>query len=157
MTLHIALIEPRSPGGLAAVARLCAETDTPLHLIGDLPEGGVAGAPGTPEVDLWHHADWFAFRDAISRPRSLYFTPDAERELAEAPFAPNSVLIFGDEEAGLPPRIVEKHARWCFRMPVGRGRDGWAAGVRAVLEAGRDAGGGGAVGAAARPGRRRRR
>lgn len=154
MTLHIALIEPRTPHGLAAVARLCAETDTPLHVIGDLPEGGAGEALRAPEVDLWHHPDWFAFRDAISRPRSLYFTPEAERDLADAPFAPNSVLIFGDEEAGLPPRILEKHARWCFRMPVGRGRDGWVSGVRAVLEAGR---GGGAAGAAPKAARRRRR
>ena len=152
MTLHIALIEPRSPRGLAAVARLCAETDTPLHVIGELPEGGEAGA--APGVDLWHHPDWFAFRDAISRPRSLYFTPDAERDLSEAPFAPNSVLIFGDEESGLPPRIVEKHARWCFRMPVGRGKEGWVDGVRAVLAAGRGEGG---AAAAPKPARRRRR
>lgn len=155
MTLHIALIEPRAGRGLAAVARLCAESDTPLHLIGELPGGEGAAALQAPALDLWHHPDWFAFRDAISRPRSLYFAPEAERELAEAPFAPNSVLIFGDEETGLPPRILEKHARWCFRLPVGRGRDGWAAGVRAVLEAGQGAGA--APAAAAKPARRRRR
>ena len=154
MTLHIALIDPRSPRGTAAVARLCAATDTPLHLIGEAPGDEAAAPLADPALDLWRHPDWFAFRDAISRPRSLYFSPGAERELAEAPFAPNSVLIFGDEESGLPPRILEKHARWCFRMPVGRGKDGWADGVRAVLEAGRGA----PVGAeAARPARRRRR
>lgn len=154
MTLHIALIEPRPGRGAASVAQLCAETDTPLHVIGELPGGEAARALGDPAVDLWHHPDWFAFRAAISRPRSLYFTPDAERELAEAPFAPNSVLIFGDEEEGLPPRILEKHARWCFRMPVGRGRDGWVDGVRAVLDAGR--GGAPARAAGAGPSRRRR-
>jgi tRNA (cytidine/uridine-2'-O-)-methyltransferase len=152
MTLHIALIEPRAGAGVAAVARLCAETDTPLHVIGELPSEEAALA--SEGLDLWHHPDWFAFRDAISRPRSLYFTPEATRELSEAPFAANTVLIFGDESEGLPPRILEKHARWCFRMPVGRGKDGWATGVRAVLEAGR-----GASGAASspRPSRRRRR
>ncbi len=154
MTLHIALIDPQGSRGLEAVARLCAETDTPLHVIGDLPAGDAAAALRDPAVDLWHHPDWFAFRDAISRPRSLYFTPDAERELAEAPFAPNSVLIFGDEASGLPPRIVEKHARWCFRLPVARGKDGWVEGVRAVLEAGR---GEGSAASPPRAARRRRR
>ncbi len=36
MALHVALIQPRIPPNTGNIARLCAATDTPLHLIGPL-------------------------------------------------------------------------------------------------------------------------
>lgn len=160
MALHIALIEPRRAGNAGRIARLCAEHDTPLHFIGpagfalDDRELRRAGPKDWSAVDLWLHPDWFTFRDAIARSRCLYFSPEAERDLAEAEFGPASVLIFGNEEDGLPPRILEKHPRWCYRVPPGGGDTALADQVALVLEAGRGAGNG--PRRARRPGRRRR-
>ena len=36
MALHVALIQPKIPPNTGNIARLCAATDTPLHLIGPL-------------------------------------------------------------------------------------------------------------------------
>jgi tRNA (cytidine/uridine-2'-O-)-methyltransferase len=69
-------------------------------------------------VDLWLHPNWFRFRDAISRERCLYFSANAERDYREAPFAANSVLVFGNETDGLPSKILEKHPERCFRIPM---------------------------------------
>jgi tRNA (cytidine/uridine-2'-O-)-methyltransferase len=124
MTLHIALIEPRIPPNTGNIARLCAATDTPLHLIEPLgfsiDERTVrrAGLDYWDKTDLWVHPNWFRFRDAIARERCLYFSANAEQDYTSAPFTANSVLIFGNETDGLPQRILDKHPERCFRIPM---------------------------------------
>lgn len=124
MSLNVALIEPRIPPNTGNIARLCAATDTPLHLIEplgfSLADRDVrrAGLDHWDRVDLWVHHDWFAFRDAIRRERCLYFSANATRDYMEADFRWNSVLVFGNETDGLPARILEKHPRRCFRIPM---------------------------------------
>ncbi|HEU4762154.1 MAG TPA: tRNA (cytidine(34)-2'-O)-methyltransferase [Gemmatimonadales bacterium] len=124
MALQVALIEPRIPPNTGNIARLCAATDTPLHLIAPLGfsisdrEVKRAGLDHWDKVDLWVHSDWFAFRDAISRKRCLYFSANAEQDYREAPFRNNSVLVFGNEVDGMPARILEKHPDQCFRIPM---------------------------------------
>ncbi len=124
MSLHIALIEPKIPPNTGNIARLCAATDTPLHLIEplgfSLDERDVkrAGLDYWDRVDLWLHPNWFRFRDAISRDRCLYFSANAEQDYREAPFQTNSVLIFGNETDGLPAKILEKHPERCYRIPM---------------------------------------
>jgi tRNA (cytidine/uridine-2'-O-)-methyltransferase len=124
MPLNVALIEPRIPPNTGNIARLCAAADTPLHLIGplgfSLDEKDVkrAGLDYWDKTDLWVHENWFAFRDAISRDRCLYFSANATQDYRQAPFKPNSVLIFGNETDGLPARILEKHPERCYRIPM---------------------------------------
>jgi tRNA (cytidine/uridine-2'-O-)-methyltransferase len=124
MALHVALIQPQIPPNTGNIARLCAATDTPLHLIAPLGfsiadrEVKRAGLDHWDKVDLWVHSDWYAFRDAISRRRCLYFSANAERDYREAPFRKNSVLVFGNEVDGMPARILEKHPDQCFRIPM---------------------------------------
>jgi tRNA (cytidine/uridine-2'-O-)-methyltransferase len=124
MPLNVVLIEPRIPPNTGNIARLCAAADTPLHLIGplgfSLDEKDVkrAGLDYWDKTDLWVHENWFAFRDAISRDRCLYFSANAEQDYRNAPFKANSVLIFGNETDGLPARILEKHPERCYRIPM---------------------------------------
>ena len=124
MTLHIALIEPRIPPNTGNIARLCAATDTPLHLIEPLGfsiderEVRRAGLDYWDKTDLWVHPNWFRFRDAIARERCLYFSANAELDYTKAPYTANSVLIFGNETDGLPQRILDKHPERCFRIPM---------------------------------------
>ena len=126
MALSVALIEPRIPPNTGNIARLCAATDTPLHLIGPLgfsvddAEVRRAGLDYWPHVDLWQHPDWFAFRDAVARERCLYFSANAGRSYWDAPYAPTSCLVFGNETDGMPSRILEKHPERCFRIPMRR-------------------------------------
>ncbi len=124
MPLNVALIEPRIPPNTGNIARLCAAADTPLHLIGPLgfsleeKEVRRAGLDYWDKTDLWVHENWFAFRDAISRDRCLYFSANAVQDYRQAPFRANSVLIFGNETDGLPARILEKHPDQCYRIPM---------------------------------------
>jgi tRNA (cytidine/uridine-2'-O-)-methyltransferase len=124
MSLHVALIEPKIPPNTGNIARLCVATETPLHLIEPLGfsldhrEVKRAGLDYWDKVDLWVHPNWFRFRDAISRDRCLYFSANATQDYRDAPFAPNSVLVFGSEDEGLPGKILEKHPERCYRIPM---------------------------------------
>ncbi len=124
MALHVALIQPQIPPNTGNIARLCAATDTPLHLIEPLGfsiadrEVKRAGLDYWDKVDIWVHPDWFTFRDAISRDRCLYFSATAVRDYRAAPFRANSVLVCGSETEGMPARILEKHPERCFRIPM---------------------------------------
>jgi tRNA (cytidine/uridine-2'-O-)-methyltransferase len=125
MALHVALIQPQIPPNTGNIARLCAATDTSLHLIEPLgfslddSELKRAGLDYWHAVDLWVHPDWFAFRDAIGRDRCLYFSANAERSFWDAPYEANSCLVFGSETEGMPTRILEKHPERCFTIPMG--------------------------------------
>jgi tRNA (cytidine/uridine-2'-O-)-methyltransferase len=124
MALQVALINPQIPPNTGNIARLCAATDVPLHLIEPLgftlgdAELRRAGLDYWDRVDLWRHTDWFAFRDAMDRSRCLYFSANAERSFWGAPYRPNSCLVFGSETEGMPRRILEKHPERCFTIPM---------------------------------------
>jgi tRNA (cytidine/uridine-2'-O-)-methyltransferase len=124
MALHIALIEPKIPPNTGNIARLCAATDTSLHLIEPLgftiddAHLKRAGLDYWDKVDLWLHPDWRTFREAIARERCVYFSANATRPLADAQFRSNSVLVFGNETDGMPDRILDKHPSRCFKIPM---------------------------------------
>ena len=124
MALSVALIQPQIPPNTGNIARLCAATDVALHLIGPLgfsladDEVRRAGLDYWDAVDLWVHPVWGAFRDAVARDRCLYFSAHGKRSYLDAPFAANSVLVFGNETEGMPERIRDKHADRLFRIPM---------------------------------------
>jgi len=124
MGLSVALIEPQIPPNTGNIARLCAATDTSLHLIEPLgfsiddDELKRAGLDYWDKVDLWVHPYWRLFREAVARERCLYFSAHGERSYLEAPYDSNSVLVFGNETDGMPDRILTKHPERVFRIPM---------------------------------------
>jgi len=124
MGLSVALIEPQIPPNTGNIARLCAATDTVLHLIEPLgfsiddDELKRAGLDYWDKVDLWVHPHWRAYREAVARERCLYFSAHGEQSYFDAPYENNSVLVFGNETDGLPERILVKHPERVFRIPM---------------------------------------
>jgi tRNA (cytidine/uridine-2'-O-)-methyltransferase len=122
--LTVVLIEPQIPPNTGNIARLCAATDTSLHLIEPLgfsladEQLRRAGLDYWDEVDLWIHPSWRDFREAVSRERCLYFSAHGRQSYLDAPYAPNSVLVFGNETQGLPERIRDKHPDRTYRIPM---------------------------------------
>jgi tRNA (cytidine/uridine-2'-O-)-methyltransferase len=121
---HVALIEPQIPPNTGNIARLCAATGTPLHLVEPLGfalddhELKRAGLDYWDAVELWVHPGWRMFREAIARERCLYFSACGTRSFWDAPYRSNSVLVFGNETEGLPERIREQHPEQVFRIPM---------------------------------------
>jgi tRNA (cytidine/uridine-2'-O-)-methyltransferase len=124
MSLGLALIEPQIPPNTGNIVRLAAATGATVHLIEPLgfslgeAELRRAGMDYWDEAEVWVHPDWFAFRRAVARERCLYFSAHGTLSYVEAPYARNSVLVFGNETMGMPQRILEKHPERVFRVPM---------------------------------------
>src|SRR5829696_3094419 len=105
---HVALVEPEIPPNTGNVARLCAATRTPLHVVGvtgfRLDDRAVrrAGLDYWPEVELHRHRDLDALGRALPDARLLYFTTKAEASYAEWSFEEGIASSSGRRRAGCP-------------------------------------------------------
>lgn len=122
--LHVALFEPEIPGNAGNVARLCAATGSPLHLIGRLgfsfahPKARRAVMDYWNEVDLRRHVAWEDFAEAVAGRTVWMLTTKAERTIWEAGFAPGDVLLLGPESRGLPEPLLQSAPERCLRIPM---------------------------------------
>jgi tRNA (cytidine/uridine-2'-O-)-methyltransferase len=121
---HVALVEPEIPPNTGAVARTCAATGSPLHLVGNLgfriDEQSVrrAGLDYWHLVDLRRHVSFDAFLAAVpDRPLHL-FTASASRSYLDAEMAPGDVLVFGRESVGLPSELIARFPDRVVAIPT---------------------------------------
>lgn len=131
---HVALWEPEIPPNTGNIARLCAATGTPLHLIGRLgfrlDDRSLrrAGLDYWPDVDVHRHADFVSFTETVQgvhgRARVLCFSAHAVTPYTDIAFEAGDVLLFGGETRGLPDDILAKFAAstFCLPMPSGKVR-----------------------------------
>jgi tRNA (cytidine/uridine-2'-O-)-methyltransferase len=120
--LHVALVEPEIPPNTGNIARLCAATFSPLHLIGKLgfrtDDKAVrrAGLDYWSEVEIHYHLNIEGFYAALPGCRFLYFTTKAERAYASFQYAPGDCLVFGSETRGLPEELLQ--ANWARSLTI---------------------------------------
>ena len=112
--MQVVLFEPEIPPNTGSVARLCAATLTPLHLIEPLgfkiddKHLKRAGLDYWPFVDLHVHKDWQQFLDQVKPARLLYFTKKAERSYTSIDYREDDFLVFGPETRGLPAEMWQR-------------------------------------------------
>jgi len=123
--LHVVLVEPEIPPNTGNVARICAATACPMHLVGTLgfriDEQSVRRAG----VDYWHlvdvrqHLDFEHFLHAFAkegaRPARAettgklhLFSAIATRSYLDVAYAPGDALVFGRESVGLPDELLAR-------------------------------------------------
>jgi tRNA (cytidine/uridine-2'-O-)-methyltransferase len=123
LKMHVAILEPEIPPNTGSIARLCAATETPLHLIGRLGFSiddkhlKRAGLDYWPYVDVHQHPDWDTFRAAVPG-RRIGFSARATRPYTGAAFTATDVLVFGCETRGLPPAIKTELAADLYAIPI---------------------------------------
>lgn len=123
--MHVVLFEPEIPPNTGNVARLCAATNTVLHLIepfGFKLEDKQLKRAG---MDYWQHLtwhrwkNWSAFRDQVSENSALWFIESkGPRAYSEAHFSTDDYLVFGRETAGLPARLYQHDPGHWLRIPM---------------------------------------
>jgi tRNA (cytidine/uridine-2'-O-)-methyltransferase len=105
---HIALYEPEIPPNTGNIARLCAATNTELHIVGvtgfrmDDRELKRSGLDYWNQVTLHRHVDLDELYVALPTSRFLYLTTKATRSYIDFEFIDNDCLVFGPETRGLP-------------------------------------------------------
>lgn len=122
--LHVVLVEPEIAPNVGNVARLCAATDSHLHLVGPLGFRLDDRALKRAGVDYWdavawtRYVAWEAFWETVQPQRIWKFTAHATRNYATAPYAANDFLIFGSESRGLPPSVLTTQPEQNLVIPV---------------------------------------
>ena len=122
--LHIALVEPEIPPNTGNIARLCAATFTPLHIVGatgfrmDDRTLKRAGLDYWDEVELHRHIDLERLYQALPGSRFLYFTTKSDRPYTGWTFKYGDCLVFGRETRGLPEDVLKSNADRCLTIPM---------------------------------------
>jgi len=123
----VALHEPEIPQNAGNIARLCAATGTPLHLVGRLgfslrgPQARRAGMDYWDRVVLRRHATFDDLVVSRPSPRVMAFTTRGTMSLWDVRFAPDDLLLFGSESAGLPHSVLRHDAVETVRIPMSGG------------------------------------
>ena len=146
--MRIALYQPEIAGNVGAILRLSACLGVPVDLIE--PCGFAfsdkrlkrAGMDYAADAELVRHADWASF-DAARSGRIALLTTRGSVPIHAARFAPDDILLFGSEGAGVPEQ-VHAAADLRVRIPLRPGfrslNIGMSAGI-ALVEALRQTGG----------------
>ncbi len=122
--MHVVLFEPEIPPNTGSVARLCAATLTPLHLIEPLgfkiddKHLKRAGLDYWEFVELHVHKSWDDFLTTAAPKNLLFFSKRAANSYTSTRYHENDFLVFGPETRGLPPLLLETNQNRFFRIPM---------------------------------------
>lgn len=130
--MQVVLFEPEIPPNTGSVARLCAATLTPLHLVEPLgfkiddKHLKRAGLDYWEFVDLQVHKSWDDFMRTAAPKKLRFFSKRAARSYTSVRYSDDDFLVFGPETRGLPQQILDIDAERALRIPM------MGAGVRSL-------------------------
>ena len=119
--MHIVLVEPEIPQNTGNIARTCAATGTPLHLVGKLGFSIAdkylkrAGLDYWPMVDLHQHEELMA---ALADKPFYLASTHGGRNYADVAYSPADCLVFGKESQGLPHELLMQYPDRVIRIPM---------------------------------------
>ena len=123
--MNVVLVEPEIPPNTGNVARLCAATNSRLHLIGPLGFRLDDSTLKRAGMDYWQQVDWQVWNDWVAfaevlpaGARCWFVEKGGKMRYDEAEFNPNDYLVFGRETAGLPLAMLENNPESCLRIPM---------------------------------------
>jgi len=122
--LNVALVEPEIPPNTGNIARLCAATNTPLHIVGApgfrLDDRAVrrAGLDYWPQVQLRRHVNLTKLYESLTESRFIYVSRKGEVAYSDWRFERNDCLVFGRETKGLPEDVLRQNWDRCIAIPM---------------------------------------
>ncbi|MBP2099276.1 tRNA (uridine(34)/cytosine(34)/5-carboxymethylaminomethyluridine(34)-2'-O)-methyltransferase TrmL [Enterococcus rivorum] len=126
MTNHIVLFEPQIPANTGNIARTCAATNSPLHLIEPLgfstddKQLKRAGLDYWHDVDITYHKDLPSFLEYLGNQELHLITKFANKVYSEVNYDNHQdhYFMFGKETTGLPEEFMRENAEKCLRIPM---------------------------------------
>jgi len=124
--LKLVLVHPQIPPNTGNVARLCAVTGTPLHLVAPLGFALTERRLRRAGLDYWnkvHAATHASFEDLVregglTSDNVHLFTTRGARTLWDVRFRAGDWLVLGEEQRGLPDEVLERFAARWVRVPM---------------------------------------
>ncbi len=125
--LSVVLVSPQIPPNTGNIARLCAVTGSRLELVEPLGFSIADKDLRRAGLDYWDqvvaeiHPDLEAWEARAPFPRVHLFTGGGSRSLWDVAFRPGDRLVFGSEQAGLPPELLARHSERTVSIPQRQG------------------------------------
>jgi tRNA (cytidine/uridine-2'-O-)-methyltransferase len=123
--MNVVLLEPEIPPNTGNVARLCAATNSPLHLIEPLGFKLDDAQMKRAGMDYWRHvqwqrwASWAEFSGRLPTHARVWFIESGGPRLyTEIVYRPEDYLVFGRETAGLPGQLLDAARENWLRIPM---------------------------------------
>jgi tRNA (cytidine/uridine-2'-O-)-methyltransferase len=122
--IRVALVEPEIPPNTGNIARLCAATRVPLHIVGvtgfRLDDKAVrrAGLDYWSEVILRRHPNLDGLNESLPEARLVYLTTKADKSYANWAFSSADCLVFGRETRGLSEQVLRENWDRCLTIPM---------------------------------------
>jgi len=122
--MHVVLFQPEIPPNTGSIARLCAATLTPLHLIEPLgfkiddKHLKRAGLDYWEFVDVRLYKSWKDFLNETGTGNLLYFSKRASEPFTQAHYRETDFLVFGPETRGLPQEFLDANWQRSYRIPM---------------------------------------
>jgi tRNA (cytidine/uridine-2'-O-)-methyltransferase len=121
---RVVLVEPEIPPNTGSVARTCAATSSPLHLIAPLGFRIDDRSLKRAGIDYWHlvrvqvHPSLADYERQYAQSRLHLFSAEATRAYLDADFLPGDSLVFGRESVGLPRELLKSHSERVWGIPT---------------------------------------
>lgn len=124
--INIVLLEPEIPQNTGNIARTCACTGSPLHLIEplgfDISEKSIRRAG----LDYWDKLDLFIYKNldeffAKNKGEYYYCSTKAAKKYTDISYPDGCFLLFGKETKGLPEELIFNNYQHAVRIPMGSG------------------------------------
>ena len=112
--MDVVLVEPQIPQNVGSIARSCAATITPLHIVGKIPfqidEKKVrrAGLDYWPWVELHMHDSLAKYSETFKPNKIWLLSKFGKRIYYKADFSENDALVFGSETTGLSEELISQ-------------------------------------------------
>jgi tRNA (cytidine/uridine-2'-O-)-methyltransferase len=122
--IHIALVEPEIPPNTGNIARLCAATNSTLHIVGAtgfrLDDKAVrrAGLDYWEYVTIKRHIEMDDLYESLPDSRFVFLTTKTNRNYTSFSFRENDCLVFGRETKGLPESLLSENEKNCLTIPM---------------------------------------
>jgi len=120
--IRIVLVAPEIPPNTGNVARTCAATGLPLHLVEPL---GFrlndrylkrAGLDYWSAVELHRYPNWQSLVEQHEGDRFWCFSTRGQTNYTDIDYQPGDWLLFGSETSGLPPELMQAFPT--VRIPI---------------------------------------
>lgn len=123
--MQVVLVEPQIPQNTGSIARTCAATQTPLHIVGtpgfELSQKTVrrAGLDYWPYVMLTRHSDFESYLNAAQPANIWLFSTHGTRLYSHVSYTENDALVFGSETKGLGQDFLGRfQGKQVLKIPI---------------------------------------
>jgi tRNA (cytidine/uridine-2'-O-)-methyltransferase len=124
--MNVVLVEPEIPPNTGNIARLCAGTNTTLHLIKPLGFKIDDYHLRRAGLDYWDNVDlkiWESFEEfqkATTDKRKWYFTTKTDKKYTDVTYQKGDYFIFGKETKGLPEDVLKANQDNVLTIPINK-------------------------------------